>query len=47
MERAIDLGLFQGVTEETFGWGQPMSRAAFAAALKSSLNSLDEVISIE
>ena len=33
VERAIDLGLFQGVTEETFGWGQPMSRAAFAAAL--------------
>lgn len=33
VERAIDLGLFQGVTEEEFGWGQPMSRAAFAAAL--------------
>ena len=33
VERALDLGLFQGVTEEEFGWGQPMSRAAFAAAL--------------
>ena len=33
VERAIDLGLFQGVTEEEFGWGKPMSRAAFAAAL--------------
>lgn len=38
VERAIDLGLFQGVTEETFGWGQPMSRAAFAAALMRLLD---------
>lgn len=33
VERAIDLGLFQGVTEAEFGWGRPMSRAAFTAAL--------------
>lgn len=33
VQRAIELGLFQGVTEDEFGWGQPMSRAAFAAAL--------------
>ncbi len=33
VERAIDLGLFQGVTGAEFGWGRPMSRAAFTAAL--------------
>lgn len=33
VERAIELGLLEGVSEDEFGWGQPMSRAAFAAAL--------------
>lgn len=33
VERAIDLGLLQGVAEGEFGWGRPMSRAEFATAL--------------
>lgn len=31
--RATQLGIFQGVSENTFGFGQPISRAAFAQAL--------------
>lgn len=33
VNRATELGLFQGVEEHTFGLGQPISRAAFVTAL--------------